>query len=163
MTRRASSVPLRPGAFSLLEVIAAVALLAAGVLGVLGLFASVLRNLQEVEERIVAVRVLERVDVLIRREARAAGIGFETFAASTVAPRHYVADRVGAVVEPAATSTLEPGLQFFAIDVSRAAAPAWTPGQGFIVVLIRVSWPHAGGAVAVEQRTVEQSGLGLTP
>lgn len=160
--RRERSTGTRRG-FSLLEVITAIAVLAVGAVAMLGLFATLLRGSREVEERRIASRVAERVDRIVREEARAGGRSFDAFAAATGVRRNYVASQSGDSVSATGATSLVPAEQFFEIEVERATEPAWSAGSGFVVLTLRVSWPHRGGAVAREQRSVLLTTLALSP
>jgi prepilin-type N-terminal cleavage/methylation domain-containing protein len=147
--------PRKSPAFSLVEVIVAVAVFAVAVTAMLGLLPSVTRVSDRSTDSMNALHLPDALRIELRRMADAGGfdaLGAETkpFTASLpdtcvlVATRD--ASRVAALdyQPPAAADQISTEAQYFLIEAWRFADPqlAFAPGDSVLALHIHVSWPY---------------------
>lgn len=161
--------------FSLVEVVIAVGVFAAGITVVLALLPSLTNQSAASTEALVAQRLPDAVRMEMQRLAAAAG--FDALAANVPvmsAPLDnglaFVAGRDGArlhalnYLAPAASEALLLREQYFLVEIWRFPSPplAYDAGGAVLPVYVRVSWPYRvaddGSPVVVENR----SSLGFT-
>lgn len=144
-------------AFSLVEVIIAVGILAGAALGILGLLPQLMRQSARNAEGAVAQRLPAAVRVELRRSAGtnigALAAGLPVLGASAEGYR-LLASRDGAqvVAESATPWQGHPADAFFLIEVWRFAEGPLSFAGGASAVLavhVRVSWPYQSGTPAV--------------
>ncbi len=165
MTRNARVGTCR--AFSLIEVIVAVALFAGTVTVILALLPGLTRRGVETADRLVAQRLPDALQVELQRLATA---GFEALAGQTpsmgmppVNGLAFVATREGTRlhsrdVQSPATGRIADAEQYFLIECWRFSdGPlAYDPAQSALALVVRVSWPYrqpgSSAPTAPEQR-----------
>jgi type II secretory pathway pseudopilin PulG len=141
-------------AFSLLEVILAVALFAGSVTVILALLPGLTRQATDTADRLTAQRLPDAVRLEL---ARLAGSGLGLLAGkipildeSSAPGFALVATRNGARVqardEPPVTGLIAANDQYFLVECWRFTdAPLWYENGGPVLALcVRVSWPYAG-------------------
>lgn len=151
--------PAGSRAFSLIEVVVALGILAVTLIAVLGLLASSTRPAGEIADVHVAARLGGNIqDELERLKA---GLGLDGLAAmvpagGSAAPLQLVATRDGLRVlradgaAPAASQALtdpvRPGIanrdRYYLAEVTQQLDLPYAPGAGFLAVSVRVTWPY---------------------
>lgn len=145
--------------FSLVEVVAAIGVLAVALVAVLGLIASTTRSAGEVVDAHVAARLGENIQGELERLK--VGLGLAGLAAIVPAggattPLQLVATRGGLRVlrsdgaDPAAGRVLNdpvlPGIalrdRYYLAEVTQQLDLPYAPDAGFLAVSVRVTWPH---------------------
>lgn len=152
--------PFSPAvAFSLIEVVAAIGILAAAAVAMLGLLASQSRQAGEMDDSDVAARLGGGIQEELERLK--AGLGLDGLAAlippaGSADPLQLVATRDGRRVlradgagSPAGRPLNDPMLpgialrdRYFLAEASRQMDLPYTADSGFLAVTLRVSWPH---------------------
>ncbi|HET7535866.1 MAG TPA: prepilin-type N-terminal cleavage/methylation domain-containing protein [Candidatus Didemnitutus sp.] len=161
----------RPPGFSLVEVVIAVAIFAAGVTTILALLPAVARRSLEAEETLAALRLTDAVRLEMQRLANERG--FDALATTIpvidsnadsgllLVAAHSSADaRVLADESP-------PRDEFFLVELRRypAGQLAYSPSAGHLALNARVSWPYrvlqadglAAATAAVDRQHVDFS------
>lgn len=131
---------LRPlPAFSLLEVVVAIAVAAGGVAVVLALLPGLVRRTEDAADVQTALRLPDAIEAEL---ARAAG---GTFPAGLAQRRVLVADKAGAQVRAVPTSAASGSPPYFYIDVRPfdAGELAYRPSRPVLPLRVRVCWPYA--------------------
>lgn len=142
----------RRRAFSLVEVIVAIGVLAATVVGVLALLVPALRGVRDSTDRRVAAQLASAVERELGTHARSGFADFDAFVASTAMPLRLVATADGGRIERETATALAANEQFHLVEISRTTRPAAAAGQGFVGLQIRIAWPYRGGAVRPADR-----------
>jgi hypothetical protein len=154
-------------AFSLIEVIVAVALFAGTVAVILALLPGLMRQGAENADRLVAQQLAEPLRVELKRLSAA---GFDALAGRVPAmgqpPSNglaFVADRSGSRLHardyrPPATGAIAEDEQYFLVECWRfpSGPLAFDAAQSSLALAVRVSWPHrqpgSGTATPAEAR-----------
>jgi len=151
--------PTDSGAFTLIEVIAAIGILAVTLVAMLGLLAATTRPAGESTDIRVAARLGENIeDELERLKASLglAGLAAMVPTAGSTTPLQLVATRDGRRVlradgaAPAAGHALndpvQPGIanrdRYYLAEVTQQLDLPYAPGAGFLAVSVRVTWPY---------------------
>jgi type II secretory pathway pseudopilin PulG len=146
-------------AFSLIEVVVAIGILAVTLIAVLGLLASSTRPVGEIADGHVAARLGENIQDELERLKAGLGLdGLATIvpAGGSAAPLQIVATRDGRRVlradgaDPAAGQALNdpvrPGIanrdRYYLAEVTQQLDLPYAPGAGFLAVSVRVTWPY---------------------
>jgi type II secretory pathway pseudopilin PulG len=146
-------------AFSLLEVVVAIGILAAVLVALLGWFGPAVRSAGAVADAQVAARLAENIQNELERLQ--ASLGLDGLAADvppagSATSLQLVATRDGLRLlradgpAPAADRALNdptlPGIawrdRYFLNEVTRQFDLPYAPGAGFLAVSVRVTWPH---------------------
>lgn len=139
-------------AFSLIEVVVAVAIFSTAIIAILGLMGSLTQSTREVLDSAVAARLADVVD----RELKS-GLTFAQLTAATADPENPLilyATQDGARVvlhenrgnDPDPTIGNPPGLvprdRYFVLFVAQLDEPQSSPDYNFAALVIRAEWPY---------------------
>jgi len=160
-------------AFSLIEVVIAVALMAVGVVAMLGLLAGMSRQTTDADDLQTATQITGAISTELAGLARQQGLGALAAGIPVMAPGVdqgllFVADRDGMDLRLLTAGELAGRDQYFLIEVRRfpAGPLSYVPDSAVLPLSVRVSWPYrAGGpgalAAAVPFGERQQFNFGL--
>jgi len=151
--------PTDSGAFTLIEVVAAIGILAVTLVAMLGLLASSTHPAGEIADVHVAARLGENIqDELERLKASLGLVGLAAMVPTrgSTTPLQLVATRDGRRVlradgaAPAAGHALnepvQPGIanrdRYYLVEVTQQLDLPYASGAGFLAVSVRVTWPY---------------------
>lgn len=139
-------------AFSLIEVVAAIGILAGTVVALLGLLAAQSRSIEAIDDAHAAARLgeniqqeLERLKIDLGLDGLAALVPLQ-LAGTRDGRRMLRADGAAPAADRPLNDPSLPGIalrdRYFLVEVTRQTDLPYAPGGGFLAVTARITWPY---------------------